>query len=287
MQEGENMSKFDMVSEFYITPNENDFALTGICGVGYNDFHFVKPIKHLHTMYYPSLHFILSGEGTYRIGNASYDLHAGQMFLVLDGCPMCYYPKEGKEWRYVWFSFYSKKLYSFLDTVGINENNLIANVKDPKKTEELLLKIFEMDNRRGNTAFAALSLFFEVLALERTEPFEREGRKQHYVSVVKKYLEDNYSRPDLKIEILCERIHLSHSYISRIFREFEGCSIMNYLEDIRMERACFLLTTTDFSVSRVGYSVGYNDILHFMKRFKRKYGMTCVEYRQEKKILKI
>ena len=101
-----------------------------------------------------------------------------------------------------------------------------------------------------------------------------------------KYLEDNYSRPDLKIENLCERIHLSHSYISRIFREFEGCSIMNYLEDVRMERACFLLITTDFSVSRVGYSVGYNDILHFMKQFKRKYGMTCVEYRQEKKILK-
>ncbi len=54
------------------------------------------------------------------------------------------------------------------------------------------------------------------------------------------------------------------------------------MEKVRLEHAAQLLASSEHSVSRIASMVGYSDPLHFMKRFKMRYGVTALNYRKSK-----
>ena len=56
---------------------------------------------------------------------------------------------------------------------------------------------------------------------------------------------------------------------------------MNYIENVRLTKAAKLLKDTNLNVNSIAAAVGYKDSLHFMKRFKKKFGTTALEYRRQ------
>ena len=56
---------------------------------------------------------------------------------------------------------------------------------------------------------------------------------------------------------------------------------MQYLKALRMQTACELLETTDLSIKQIMLGVGIRDESHFVRDFKRKYGMTPTQYRAQ------
>ena len=106
------------------------------------------------------------------------------------------------------------------------------------------------------------------------------NKKRAYIQSIKKHIDDNYSFQSFTVDALCDMMHLSHSYICRIFSTSEGCTIINYIENVRLRKACKLLTDTSLNVSHISSMVGYSDPLHFMKSFKKKFGITALEYRR-------
>ena len=58
-----------------------------------------------------------------------------------------------------------------------------------------------------------------------------------------------------------------------------GLSPMEYLRDLRMQRAEHLLRSTFLTIKEVGFHAGAGDISHFVRQFKRRYGATPSQYR--------
>jgi YesN/AraC family two-component response regulator len=76
-------------------------------------------------------------------------------------------------------------------------------------------------------------------------------------------------------------MYLSPVYISRIFKEVTGESPINYLIKIRLAKAKELLEKDDSSnVKAIGTAVGYDDVYHFSKLFKKYYGISPLNYRK-------
>ena len=75
-------------------------------------------------------------------------------------------------------------------------------------------------------------------------------------------------------------LHIERSYLYRLFKNFTGVSLQEYLLDYRMRRACSLLTETDLSVGDISRSVGYGDALYFSRIFRQKKGMTPTQFRK-------
>ena len=75
-------------------------------------------------------------------------------------------------------------------------------------------------------------------------------------------------------------LNLNRSYFSELFREQMGVPPQTYLINLRLEKAAELLTVYGETPATAGVSVGYPDIYHFSKIFKRHFGLSPRQYQQ-------
>nr|WP_243145844.1 AraC family transcriptional regulator [Clostridium chromiireducens] len=74
-------------------------------------------------------------------------------------------------------------------------------------------------------------------------------------------------------------MYLSSVYISKVFKEKTGESPINYLINLRLEKAKDLLISTESPIKSIAQSVGYSDAYYFSKLFKKYYGHSPYKYR--------
>lgn len=71
---------------------------------------------------------------------------------------------------------------------------------------------------------------------------------------------------------------LSEKYICRIFKEYTAKTVVEYIHECRVEKACFLLTQQ--SITQTAFDCGFNDLSYFCKIFKKYKGVTPREYKK-------
>jgi AraC-like DNA-binding protein len=86
-------------------------------------------------------------------------------------------------------------------------------------------------------------------------------------------IRENPSKP-LTLDKLAQAVNMSSSRLRHLFKGEVGKTPTQYLKDLRMERARKLLENTSFHVKQVMMDVGINDESHFLRDFKRAFGMT-------------
>ncbi|HEV2835371.1 MAG TPA: helix-turn-helix transcriptional regulator [Pyrinomonadaceae bacterium] len=82
-------------------------------------------------------------------------------------------------------------------------------------------------------------------------------------------------------EELAALVNLSASRFRHVFKEETGLSITQYLRELRLERAEFLLRTTFLSIKEVMTESGHTSMSHFVHYFKNKYGRAPSAYRKQ------
>ena len=78
---------------------------------------------------------------------------------------------------------------------------------------------------------------------------------------------------------MAQSVNLSAAYFCYLFKSITGVPPAKYLKSLRMKQATVLLTTTFLSVKQIARHVGLADESHFVRDFKRIYGVTPSEYR--------
>ena len=78
---------------------------------------------------------------------------------------------------------------------------------------------------------------------------------------------------------MAESVNLSPPYFCYLFKTITGVPPAKYLKALRMQQAATLLTTTFLSIKEIVRRIGLTDESHFVRDFKRLYGMTPSEYR--------
>ncbi|WP_254450373.1 response regulator transcription factor [Cohnella herbarum] len=106
-------------------------------------------------------------------------------------------------------------------------------------------------------------------------------RSYWIIEKVKKYLADQY-RNDLKAFEVAAWLKITPSYFSYIFKQGTGKSFSEYMNELRIEHAKQLLTTTQDKVFEIAEQVGYKEYKYFVTVFKTYTGMTPKDYRMLK-----
>ncbi|MCR4908110.1 MAG: helix-turn-helix domain-containing protein [Lachnospiraceae bacterium] len=109
----------------------------------------------------------------------------------------------------------------------------------------------------------------------------KEGKSVSLVSSVKSRLEEGYMSQDISLEALSREANVSSYYLSRLFREETGETFMEYLTNLRLNKAKELLEGTEQSMKELCQAVGYADPNYFSRIFKKNTGLTPTEYREE------
>ncbi len=267
----------------YFRANPAEEQATGLYDVGCDDFNKIKPILIFYQKPYPTVHFVLSGKGCYQLGDKTYEISAGDMFYTPENTALRYFPDENDPWTYVWFALQGENLSKFIPLFQLSSHTPVKSMQKFEEVCSVLHKMLENCNTNSQQKiFHCLSAFMEIIALEGKSIESHTDQKTVYVQTVKNLIHENFASPDFTVDALCDMMHLSHSYICRIFSMSEDCTVANYMEKVRLQHAAELLTSTNHSVSKVASLAGYNDPLHFMKRFKMRYGITALSYRRNK-----
>ncbi len=93
------------------------------------------------------------------------------------------------------------------------------------------------------------------------------------------YINTHYQRPEFRISAVAETFRLSESHMRRLFQSILGMSPMEYLTEVRLNKAKEYLTMTGLSVSDIAFRCGYTSPSYFSDAFRTLTGMSPSEYR--------
>lgn len=95
------------------------------------------------------------------------------------------------------------------------------------------------------------------------------------------YVQENYTEPNLSLDMVANFSGLSPSYLGKLFKSSVGQSFSEYLNHTRLEKARSLLVTTEATAAKISESVGMYNISYFSTLFKKKYGVSPSVYREQ------
>ena len=94
------------------------------------------------------------------------------------------------------------------------------------------------------------------------------------------YINEHYADCDLKLPDVLEHLGVSRSYFSTVFKEKTGQSFVEYLTNLRMEKAKEYLRETGLCTYEIAERIGFADPHYFSLTFRRRTGMTPKQYRE-------
>lgn len=104
------------------------------------------------------------------------------------------------------------------------------------------------------------------------------NKKEVLVDKIESYLQQHYAEKSLSVNQIAESLYFENSYIRRIFKLQTGRTIIQRLEEIRLEKARELLARGIYKNSEIAEMTGYCDQYYFSKRFKLFCGCSPSEY---------
>lgn len=124
----------------------------------------------------------------------------------------------------------------------------------------------------------------ESTSTDAADEYEKHlARKDmEFIDSIRSVIEENIQNEDFNIDSIAEKAGLSRSAFFKKLKSLTGLAPVDLVKEIRLSKAERLVATTDKSISEIAYSVGFKESSYFGKCFKKKFGMTPLEYRSMK-----
>nr|WP_249313201.1 helix-turn-helix domain-containing protein [Lederbergia citrea] len=270
---------------------------------GHFEFHSHKEFE---------IYLFHSGSCNYLINNTVYHMHPGDIIL-LNGLtlhranPM---PTEPYVRSVVHFSpevmnasISALEFPELLHPFSEFNNCLFRNVEKPllnrietliEKIEHLysrenIVKVIDKDLTKSNRLIEAkmqtliIQLLFQIYELSQTENkkyIHADTEKELHVNRITKWIEQHYQE-DISLDDIAKNLCISKYYLSHIFKEVTGGTVMKYLMGCRVNRAKILLETEPKKlVLDIALESGFKHNSHFSRYFQQEVGMTPSDYRK-------
>ena len=235
----------------------------------------------IHTHDFIEIVYVYDGKGYHIYNNVTYPVSKGELYIINSRTPHCFYPtdKSNSEHLVVYNLCF---LPEFISSINIHLPILV------ELTDIMLYKslypdeiIYSPDLKLSGSMRTEIEQLYEKMYLEFTSKginyvellrlslcelllkihrFYQQNHASPESAVIKyrhqlipdciQYLRENYSKK-VTIEELSNNFFLSKSYLSSLFKKATGSGVVEYLQHIRIERACELLTNTTLSITEI------------------------------------
>lgn len=165
-----------------------------------------------------------------------------------------------------------KASFLFFESMDAEMKLLLKNIANTTMTDELShfyvqIKVLEL-----------LYLLFRRLSIRENSNYRsiNNADAEKLMMIRNEILRDLSSPPFLNE--LAQMAAMSATKLNQLFKQTFGDTIYNYFQTARMEEASFLLKQANRSVSETGYELGFSNLSHFSRLFKKHFGMTPKRY---------
>lgn len=119
----------------------------------------------------------------------------------------------------------------------------------------------------------------EYRAVQRKPSRRSESEGREPIEQARRYVHDNYSQ-DIPLEHGAYIANMAPAYFSHMFKQVTGQSFIDYVNEIRIERAKELIRRQSLTITQIGFQVGYRHLSHFIRTFKKRTGITPTDYKK-------
>lgn len=159
---------------------------------------------------------------------------------------------------------------------------LVVRLTDPRGLRSDMQILYRAWSGRNEGFSGQAKLLFYNLLLRISEQLherQKDDSAERSIMDCVNYIHNHY-RESLEREMLARKVSLSRSYFSVLFKKYVGCTPVQYITKVRLDKAMQLLRGSNKPVSAVALEVGYRDPLYFSRIFTREIGVTPRDYRE-------
>lgn len=264
----------------------------------------------MHSHDFIEIVFVFSGKGIHVFGNQKQPVSKGDLCIINVDTAHCFYPNDRqnsdnlKVYNCMFMPEFVKNmnikiellqsiinifLYKSIYSEEIEHTpDLSLSGNYIKEIENVFEEMYSEYNRKEEGYVDILSLLLCKLLIliyraykkQNTSSNDADLYRQQLINKSIEYLNENYPNK-LSLNDICQHAFLSKSYYSSLFKKITGISVFDYIQKIRIEKACELLSGSSDKITDIAYSVGYSNYRFFNKTFKKVMGITAVEYRKK------
>ncbi|WP_238403294.1 helix-turn-helix transcriptional regulator [Paenibacillus mesophilus] len=257
--------------------------------------HHSMPSNHFHEPY--EIYYLLSGERNYFIKDNTYRISKGDIVFIdkneLHKTGDAGVPNHER----ILINFSERFLHKFDEPLLFEPfrrkiRRLRLNLPEREWMERLLFEMLQEDREEllGSDASLAARLVTLLLwcgrRLDRQEqeqaPYEHESPAHKKISEIVEYINGAYEAP-LSLESVAKSHYVSPFHLSRMFKKVTGFSFVEYVNTVRVREAQRLLKETEWKVTRISETVGYENLGHFGRVFKQLTKTNPLDYRKSAK----
>jgi len=223
------------------------------------------------------------GHGWCEMRGRRYELSPGELLVIQSGTPHVYGADRECLWAISWMQLAGVNLAFFLNQIGVTADQPVIQIGDDPQLPALfheLLGVIEAGCTPAHLSQAAQSIarLFELLSgqLRGQACSEADAAQKIRQSIA--YMSEHLDQP-LQVAALAAKANISQSHYFALFKRYIGSTPIEYFTQLRIQRACHLLSTTSMSVKGVAAALGYDDPFYFSRVFRSVQGVAPSDFR--------
>lgn len=241
---------------------------------------------------------VLKGCFTVHLNNTMYTLKSGDILLVEGGCLHTGEPQNSVYECLVFDPAMLKRQQSdaaekYISPI-IHSQVSVKNAVDQNDTQirHTVAMLFEAMRKQAPCyELEIYSILFSLFAQLYTQKYitpsvkSAHSRQTQTIIALIDWLEKNFAEP-VSLQKLSALSGLSAKYLCRIFKEYTSKTLVQYVNELRIENACYEMSIKEKTVTAASYDSGFNDLSYFCKIFKQYKGVTPKEYKNQSSLAK-
>lgn len=225
--------------------------------------------------------FVHEGRGWYQSEGQRDPLQSNQVLLIPPGLSHAYGTNPAAPWSIFWFHFEGQGAEQLLAWLIDGPGIQILPCRSPESLRRQFHAILSAIERgyHEHTLLELSRVLIHVLTLLHRNPrHEPERRQVERIESTMDQMRQEINQPQ-PLRHYAKAAGLSVSQFSYLFKQHTGISPMNYQTEVRMQRACEFLDTSEASIKEIADQLGYEDPLYFSRSFKKCTGLSPTQYR--------
>lgn len=255
----------------------------------------MEPALYLHWHNEMELLLLIQGNLEFHIEDHIFELHAGEAIFIPPG--LIHYATTRGDILPKFYAFVlsgeflispldSSKYHTYISPVL--HNNISYSMKfsedkfEHQKIISYLQDIFSSQNTGELYVRGIALLIWDYIYKEKLQPTLIENssyERANKLSSAMEYIHNNYMQ-NISLEMLANTAHLSNGEFCRAFKHYTGMTPFYYLIRYRILQSCKKLEKTDFKITEIALSCGFNNISYYNRAFYKLMGMTPKQYRK-------
>lgn len=230
--------------------------------------------------------YLTEGEGIFESTNQRLiRIKEGDLFLLFPGEWHTYHPLPSRGWKSYWIGFKGRNVDDRVRAGFLSPTKPIYHVGFSSDLVHLYDEA--MKTAREEAAYSQQTLAGIVnhlvglmYSLERNRVLNKDLGHVDMVNRARLRIRESLES-DLTIQQVAEEMGISYSNFRKLFKEFTGIAPAMYQQELRLQRAKEMLSTTDMSIKEIAYRLNFESPDYFSSKFRMKTGRKPSDFRQE------